>query len=167
MSFLVRKIERTRWAKTKSDQPGARIMADLVANCIKPNGSGLSVWFAADEGSVEMAKLAVLAAQNKLDTTDIVVLPLDEIEQAGLNVIASIPKVGPETLKPLHRDIADLDLESLGTVARIVQRHLAAGLDSRLTRAKCKEMLELAIGSHQFSRDELHADISKYLASSS
>ncbi|WP_283149746.1 hypothetical protein [Silvimonas soli] len=162
MSYLVRKIERSRW--NGSDIAGSRIKADVVASCIRPNGSELSVWFAENEADIAKAKLAMLAAMNKLATVDFVILPIAEIQDAGLKVVSTLPTLGPESLKALHRDIHDLDLDSLKVVAQIIQEHIVNKKAVRLTRDACKRMLLGAIQSNEFSADELHADIAKNLA---
>lgn len=162
MSYLVRKIERSRW--NGSDVAGSRIKADVVASCIRPNSSELSVWFAENEAAIVQAKLAMLAAMNKLATVDLVILPIGEITEAGLKVVSTLPKFGPERLKPLHRDIHDLDLDSLKVVAQIIQKHIANSKTVRLTRETCKKMLQGAIEGELFCITELHEDIAKYLA---
>lgn len=164
MSYLVRKIERSRW--NGSDSVGNRIKADVVASCIRPNRSELSVWFAEDDVGIARAKLAILAAMNKLATVDLVVLPIEEVQGAGLTVVTTFPTVGPESLKPLHRDISDLDLDSLKVVAQIIQGHILGNKTERLTRETCKKMLQNAIQNNVFSSAELHDDIVKHLVSS-
>lgn len=161
MSYLVRKIERSRW--NGSDVAGSRIKADVVASCIRPNGSELSVWYAENDAGIAQAKLAMLAAMNKLATVDLVILPIDEVQGAGLKVVTTSPKVGPESLKPLHRDIHDLDLDSLKVVALMIQGHILGNKIERLTRETCKKMLQGAVQDRVFSATELHEDIAKYL----
>jgi hypothetical protein len=161
MSYLVRKIERSKW--NGSDTAGAPIKADVVASCIRPLGSELSVWFAQNEADIEQAKLAMLAATTKLATIDLVVIPLVEVDGAGLTVASNRSELGPESLKSLHRDISNLDLDSLKKVAQIVQAHLAAGNSKRITRSECKEILQNAIAGKIFDRDELHQDLSSKL----
>ncbi|MFC5548160.1 hypothetical protein [Massilia aerilata] len=138
-------------------------MADVAASCIKPNASELSVWFAADDAELEDARLAMLAAMNKLATVSLVEIPVKEIEEAGLQLVESVPKVGPESMKLLHRDIADLDLNTLHTVAKIIQRHLAEKKDKRITMSQCRDILKKAIADERFPISQLHADISKKL----
>jgi hypothetical protein len=161
MSYLVRKIERSRW--NGSDVAGSRIRADVVASCIRPNCSELSVWFAENDADIAQAKLAMLAAMNKLATVDLVILPIEEVQEAGLKVVSTLSKIGPESLKPLHRDIHDLDLDSLKVVAQIIQGHIVDNKTERLTRETCKKMLQGAILGKVFSVTELHEDIAKHL----
>jgi hypothetical protein len=161
MPYLVRKIERPRWVG--SDQLGNKIKADVVARCIRPTGSELSVWFAENFEDINTAKLAVLAAGDKLATTDLVVIPIQNVENAGLSIISTEPKVGPVSLKPLHRDIADLDLDSLKKVAEIVQQILIDKKEERLTLSECRLMLEKAIADNIFDKSELNGDIVKKL----
>ncbi|WP_146115097.1 hypothetical protein [Malikia spinosa] len=162
MSYLVRKIERSRW--NGSDVATGRIKADVVASCIRPNGSELSVWFAENDNEIEQAKLAMLAAMNKLATVDLVILPITEIQEAGLKVATTLPKSGPESLRPLHRDIHDLDLDSLKVIAQIIQRHIMEKKSERLTREACKKILQGAIHKNLLSATELHEDIAKHMA---
>lgn len=161
MTYIVRKIERARWVG--SDVEGQRIMADVVASCIRPNASELSVWYAEDDHHLEEAKLAMLANMNKLATVDLVIIPMGEIEKAGLNIVPTLPTAGPESLKTLHRDIADLDLDSLKKVAEIVQRILSLGQGKRITMSDSRKMLEKAIADQKFAAAELHQDISRKL----
>lgn len=161
MSFLVRKIERPRWIG--SDEFGSRIKADLVSSCLIPKGSELSVWYAENDDEVGDAKLAVLAAANKLATTDLVVIPTKVVEDAGLSIIFTEPKVGPASLKSMHRDIADLDLDGLKKVAEIVQQMLIDKKDERFTLSQCRELLEQAIAAKKFDKSELHEDIARKL----
>lgn len=162
MSYLVRKIERSRWSG--SEEPERPIKADVVANCIRPNGSELSVWFAEDEDGLSRAKLAMLAAMNKLATVDLVVLSVADLSSAGLNVVATSPKVGPSALKPLHRDIKDLNLDSLKVVAEIVRCCINNKAKvERLTLSQCRSILEGAVNSGEIRLDELHEDIRRKL----
>lgn len=161
MSYLVRKIERTRWVG--SDEAGSRIKADVVSSCIRPMSSELSVWFAKDVSDLHEARLAMLAAMNKLASVDLIEIPVAEIESAGLKIVESIPTVGPAVLKNRHRDIAELDIDDLHTVAKIVQGHIIEKKCKRLTLAQCKAILEEAVAARKFSPDELHIDISKKL----
>ena len=161
MSYLVRKIERSRW--NGSDVAGSRIKADVVASCIRPNSSELSVWFAESNADIAQAKLAMLAAMNKLATVDLVILAIGDVQEAGLKFVTTLPNVGPESLKPLHRDIYDLDLDSLKVVAQIIQEHIVGSKTERLTRETCKQILKNAIQNKVFSATDLHADIAKHL----
>ena len=161
MSYLVRKIERSRW--NGSDVAGSRVKADVVASCIRPNSSALSVWFAENKSDIAQAKLAMLAAMNKLATIDLVILPIGDVREAGLKVVTTLPKTGPESLRPLHRDIHDLDLDSLKVVAQIIQEHIVGSKTERLTRETCKQILESAIRNNVFGAADLHADIAKHL----
>lgn len=161
MPYLVRKIERPRWVG--SDQLGNRIKADVVASCIRPNRSELSVWFAENYDDVGTAKLAVLAAGNKLATTDLVVIPIHSVESVGLSIVPTEPTLGPASLKPLHRDIADLDLDGLKKVAEIVQLLLIDKKEERLTLSECRAMLKKAIADKMIDQSELHEDIVRKL----
>jgi len=105
----------------------------------------------------------MLANMNKLATVDLVIIPVTEIENAGLSIVATRPSAGPESLKQLHRDISDLDLESLKKVEEIVQRMLSMGQEKRITMSVCREMLKKAIAEKKFSAAELDPAISKKL----
>lgn len=161
MSFLVRKIERARW--DGSDVVGNRIKADVVASCIRPNKSELSVWFAEDQASIAQAKLAMLAAMNKLATVDLVILPVSEVENAGLKIVETLPKVCPELLKHLHRDIQDLDLDSLKIVAQIIQRNISVNNTERMIRSQCKSILTDAIQKNLINASELNPELVTHL----
>ncbi|OON61195.1 hypothetical protein B0920_19985 [Massilia sp. KIM] len=125
--------------------------------------SELSVWYAKDEQDLDDARLAMLAATNKPATIDFVEIPLSVVQEAGLKVVESLPTVGPEALKSRHRDIADLDLDSLQTVAKIIQRLLSEDKAKRLTAGQCKTMLKQAIANNRFSANELAEGISSKL----
>jgi len=105
----------------------------------------------------------MLANMNKLATVDLVIIPVSEIEKAGLSIVATRPNAGPESLKQLHRDISDLDLDSLKKVAEIVQRLLSMGQEKRITMSACRAMLQKAIAEEKFSAADLDPGISRKL----
>lgn len=153
MSFLVRKIHRPFWSG--SDAEGSRIKADVVARCIQPKFSQISVWFAEDETTLERAKIATLTSLDKPATVDLVVLSVEEVEAAGLKIVANPAAKGPATLKPLHRDIDDLDVVDMRTVAQLVQQQVIANRVIRISEKACKQLVEKAIRENVFPVAEL------------
>jgi hypothetical protein len=165
MSFLIRKFSRAKW--TGSDVAGAPIKASVVADCLIPKGSELSVWFAETEAEIDQAKLALLASTEKISAIDVLVIPLDQVHEAGLTVRETAAQGGPPSMRPLHRDIADLDLDNLKLVAGIVQRNIIAAEAEkkklRLTEGDCKKILRAAIDSQRIQPSELHPKLSAEL----
>lgn len=161
MSYLVRKIERSRW--NGSDVENGRIKAEVVAHCIRPFKSGLSVWYAQDYKDIEQAKLALLAAMNKIATIDLIIIPEEQIMAAGLRLAATPAENGENRFKHLHRDICDLDLDSLKVIAKIIQTYIATDKIERLTLLTCKNILTTAIKNQLLDVHDLDPGIAKKL----
>ncbi len=86
MSMLARKISRSKWASKPYLKPDA-IRADAITNCLKTKDDRLSLWRCADDQwDVAEAFLALATGSkiSKVETMDIVVLPENELEEAGL-----------------------------------------------------------------------------------
>lgn len=159
MSYIIRKIERGRW--TGSDELGKPIKAQVVASCIVPKNSDLSVWFAESNSELENAKIAMLAAMSKPAAIDFVEFTVDEIKNHGFTIRETPSDAVPEQLKNLHRDICGLDLDSLKLFAQLIQDKIITKQYKRITVSEFKGILNNAIASGAFEKSDLNADLSR------
>lgn len=154
MSYLVRKISRSKWADCdmSTDQV---VTADAVTNCLKTTKNTLSVWFAAREEDIATAKLALLAALERFDSVDLVVLRLDDVLDENLELIESDGLTAAKSLVTLHRDIATLSLVELEKVAKLVQRKIVEKKTERVMKNNFQQIIKSAVADGIIKKDDL------------
>ena len=118
MSFLVRKIARSKW-ELEEEGP---VNADAITNCLKTTGNTLSFWRVESESDIGDAVLALAAANDNLDKMDVVVIP----ESVFINLKIPIEKTSGKTactaLVHTHRDLAKLNIHHLALVSDVMRK---------------------------------------------
>lgn len=144
MSYLVRKISRSKWQGC-GDSIEQAISADAATNCLKTTKNTLSVWFAEQEADIANAKLALLAALERFDAVDVVVLEVESLIAQELHLQETDGLTAAKSLANLHRDISTLTLVELEKVAKLVQAKIVAKQTERIMRGNFQKIIKAAV----------------------
>ena len=162
MSLLVRKIQQAKWLQNDILH-GEPVSGDAITNCLRTRNNTLSTWEIPAESQIEEAVLAIVAAQQHIDTIDVVVLQRDEIEEvATLRKSPGAPPV--KDLVNSHVDIADVNYETLGEVAGAIVQKFREEKVFRWTARRIKGLLAEAVSSGRLALDDLAPGLRRKLA---
>lgn len=144
--FLARKITRAKWAATKGFSAG-EIPADAVTVDLRTQDNSLSFWLCQTDtaGDVEAAALAIAAAGERVDKLDIIWLIDDELELDGLTLAKTEGRTPVRDMTSRHVDLIQLDYVRLGRIARKVVDAIESQRYCRLTRARVRKLIVVAI----------------------
>ena len=170
MPFLVRKIELSKWRQRKVLE-GESPSAETITLDLRATGNKLSVWEIDSEIEIEEAVLAYISKCDHLETMDLVIIEPSLINDNGLKVIESTEDTPYSDFARKHRDIIELDYDSLGRVWFCIVESMKLRLEStteqtvRFTKPKLIKILEQGISGNKINSEELKAGISKYIGS--
>lgn len=159
MSYLVRKISRSKW---EVDGSGP-INADAITNCLKTTGNTLSFWQVTSENEISDAVLALAAANDNLDKMDVVVIHEDIFRELAITIAESPGKTACEKLAHTHRDLANLSINELASIADVLAGKIREGKTTRFTLSKLRTLLLSAIDEGRLDFERLSDGIKKKL----
>jgi len=154
MPFLVRKVERAKWAQNDLSN-GDPVSADAITNCMKTRDNSLSVWEIEESEDLEKAVLAIASDGRHIDTMDFVILKLDDLENKRIEVSSEPASTPVSEFNSNHRNILKLNYGSLGTVAELIAKEHICGSVHRFTHGRLVQMLASAAASGLLSVDDL------------
>lgn len=163
MSFLVRKIEYSKWTQNdilKGEQPSA----DAITNCMRTFNNTLSVWAIANTGELEDAVLAIASQFDHVETADFLILETSMIENKAIEIKYTPGKTPYSSFVSNHRDIVNLNYERLGFVAGAIVESIKLQYNKRFTRSKIKGILQQGIKSGKIQPDTLKESVLKRLS---
>lgn len=155
MSLVVRKIEFGKW-KQRNILAGEVPSADAITGSMRTTRNSLSVWSIANSVELEEAVLAIACNLQKTDALDFLIIESVLIKNCGLELDSCGP--GPTHYTqfiPKHRDVINLDYQSLGTMANIFIESIRRGYRVRFTSGELKKVLLDGIDSGKIKKDEL------------
>ena len=161
VSMLARKISRSKWASKPYLKPDA-IRADAVTNCLKTTDDRLSLWRCEnDQQDVDQVFLALATGSriSKIDTMHIVVLPEKELEEAGLTTENKGGDTAVQDLKSRHVDLVCLDLDKLGTLARMLASRIRNCQVVARTKKQIQTLVREAVSARRVQPDELSPEL--------
>lgn len=156
----------SKW-RTKPYLAADAIRADAVTGCLKTIGDRVSVWRCEnDPKDVDEVFLALATGSksSSFETMDIVVLPENELADAGLVAESSEGDTAVEDLKERHFDLAYLDLDKLAGLARIVASRVKSSQVVRRTERQIKDLVRQAVSAGRVRRDELNEELGQKLS---
>lgn len=162
MSYLVRKIARTKWLLEIKDNP-FDIPADTITSDLKSTSNTLSVWEVEQETDLTQAVIALVAAGDRLDTIDIVWMPKDEIDTKKINCDYTLGLTRIESLRKTHIDLSGMNYFKIGLFAESIISNIAAQRIKRYTKGELKKLLNKAIQDGIFLKTDLHEKIQEKL----
>ena len=162
--FLVRKIARAKWDKTRNASRGLadeEISADAVTGDLRTREDTLSFWRCRTEAegdvedAVEDAALAIAAAGERLDKLDLVWMADNELQADGHTLKDTEGRTPVAELAKHHVDICQLDYFRLGKVAMRVVAAIEDERCRRLSKAHVKGLLVKAVQQRRVALDKL------------
>jgi hypothetical protein len=160
MSFLVRKIDRSKWDQRKildGEQPSA----DAITRCMKTTLNTLSLWSIDAESEREEAVLAIASNFANLDAIDILLIDRSLMEEKGL---ALVPKTGLtpyHNFESKHLDVINLDYLSLGAMAEVTVESIRQQRHKRFRESELIEILTNGVQAGKVQWSELKPDVQK------
>lgn len=170
MTMLARKISRVKWEPMEYLADN-EIRADAISGgCLRTRGDTLSWWrCTGDKRDVAQVALAIVAGPNieKFQKFDVVVVPTEILDQAGLTTELKDGETAVEDLRSRHMDLVKLDVERLSMVARILAPRIRSNDGVfQFSRAKLIRLVEEAIQDKRLDPDLLHERLRDKLAKS-
>lgn len=162
MAVFARKITRGKWGPTVglSDE---EISADAVTGDLRTTNRTLSFWRCGeeDESSLGDVVLALASGADRVDVVDLAWLAESDVTEKRLDVVESQGSTPVEELRKRHVDIGRLDLERLGTVARLIRGALDNSRFKRFTKAEVVNLLVKAVSEDRLKLDALKRDVAE------
>ncbi len=154
MSFFVRKIERAKWVRRKSDAVDDT-PADAITSCLRTSSNTLSVWRIDSEEQLPNAIVAIVSAGDSIETMDFVIFSGQELNALGLAVSGSPGGTSVKDMVDAHFDIVDLTYATLGKVAGIVLGIVREERVARRTKSQLHALIMDAVESKRITREDL------------
>lgn len=160
MSFLVRKIARSKWPSNDFEQMVKdEIPADALSNCMKTSKNTLSTWEIESLDNIEEAVLALVASGDHIDTIHVVYIERDNMESKGLNISDIEGKTPVKDLVDTHKDIAALTYQSVGEFANLILGELKQKKEKRYAKSDLVKIINKAIENGRLDPIELKEGI--------
>ena len=163
MPFLVRKVEKGKW------KPGetlilANVPGDAITRDMMTVASALSVWQISLDDEEEIVDEGILALvtnekQEHIETIDVALLELRELEGNNLEVIEKEGITFVRDLIQAHRHIKNLTYDKLGTIAEIILKNFHENKVKRRTKPQITRLLIKAIQQNRLEFDRLNDHI--------
>jgi hypothetical protein len=163
--MFARKINRSKWNPRPYLKPDA-IRADAVTGCLKTKGDRLSMWQCNDNlEDIDQIFLALATGPliTGFDAMDIVVVPENELEDAGFTAEATQGDTAVQDLRSRHVNLVCLDLDKLGTFAKLLASRLKDSQFKRATEAQIKRLVREAAGKGRVQQGNLSEQLRQKL----
>lgn len=163
MPFLVRSIIRSKWGQPdvkNTDDAGA----DAITRCLKTTGNTLSVWRIESTEDLDVAVLAFVSTNERLDKLDFVLLDEQQVIEAGIKIDAEVLGDSPVvSLNETHRNLADLGYAALGRIKDLIIEVLRKDGEVRYRPPQLSKILKEAIQNGLVKSDDLKEKVREQL----
>lgn len=173
MSFLVRKITKSKWSDDLCKQISKTedikcIPADAITSCLRTTKNTLSLWEIKLEDHLEEAALALITCADRIENIDLIYIDSSIIEEMGFTIDKDSPgNTVVEDLKKTHRDLCKLDYSKIGDFALIVAKSISYSKYKRFTKKQLIHIIKEAINKGRLNLNDLNEkmqeDIKKHL----
>lgn len=158
MSYLVRKITMSKWSISDDPRP---VNADAITQCLKTTKNTLSFWKVDSPADIEQGVLAIAAANDRLDTIDIVIIEEKHFLERGIEIHTTPGQTVCVDLVDTHRDLAELNITHLGYVSDAIAEQIRNGSTERYTLTKLKALIQGALDTGRLKYELLSEGIRK------
>ncbi|WKW33196.1 hypothetical protein KIH13_04725 [Pseudomonas viridiflava] len=148
----------SKWSITDDVVP---VNADAITQCLKTTGNTLSFWRINSPADILEGVLAIAAANERLDTIDVVVIEEACFLQRGIAIRETPGQTVCPDLVSSHRDLAELNIVHLGFVSEAIAEQIRLGKTERFTLTKLREIIQGALKTGRLSYDLLSEGIQK------
>ena len=144
--FVARKLSRAKWVPENGIAED-EIPADAVTVDLRTLNNAISFWKCAqaEEDDVDRVILALAAVGERIDKVDVVWLERRILEDDGIKIVDSNGQTPVASMVREHVDATCLDMHRLGNVASRIAEALRAKQTRRLTRARVRKLLAMAV----------------------
>ena len=156
--YLIRKINKAKWFQIDIMNDDD-VSADAITNCLRTTENTLSVWNVEKEEDIDEAVLAIVSAQDHIETIDVIILNSDKIEEYNVNIVASSGNTPIESLQQIHRDLSDLTFSKLGLIKDHIVERIRNNKIKRYTKTNLKKLLLAAIEKGILRLDDLKESV--------
>lgn len=157
MSFLVRKITRSKWPDDFCEL--GEIKADVYAD-LRTSGNSLSFWQIEEECELEDVMLALATGPNSsLEKVTIAWIDEEELRLKGILVEASEGDTVVDDLRNRHRDVCSLTYTTLGQVSHLLLNAIQGGKCKRFPRSEVENAVVEAAESGRLESARLSAQM--------
>lgn len=159
MSFLVRKITRSKWPDDFCELHD--IKADAYTD-LRTTNNALSFWRIEEERELEDVMLALATGPNcSLEKVTVAWVDEEEFQSKGIEIETSEGDTVIDDLKKRHRDVCALTYASLGQVSHLLLSAMRDGRCKRFPRSEVKNAVAEALGSGRLESTKLSAQMQK------
>lgn len=160
MPLIARKINRAKWGEAEVDTLD-ELWSDPITSCLRTSNNTLSVWSIDDSSELNEAVLAIVTGFRHLDSIDVVLIDIDDIEREGINYEQTEGLTPVDELKQSHIDIIDLNYSRLGLFAKLVQKNIHEDNCFRLTKGDLRKVISQAIQDGRLKIEDLNKHVAK------
>lgn len=143
---------------------GDTLSADILTNCTRSTDNSLSLWAITEPSEDELNRIAlgIVSGFKRPDTIYLTTISLTQLEDAGLQVVAS-PENGTSALKGMserHFDVVNLNAESLPSFAEVMRCSLSSEpTQTRIRWKKIKGMITDAVKDGSIAITDLKQEL--------
>ncbi len=165
--FLVRKISHSKWDRCNNEKHGLgrdEISADAVTADLRTSSNQVSFWKCnSDElDKVREIALAIVAGSDRIETIVVVLVPVSDLKDDGLDWNTSEGRTPVQDLSKLHVDVCHLDYERLGKLARHVRQAVDGQRYERVSKKQLIDLVAEAAARGRLNVSELRPKVKKY-----
>ncbi|WP_124116125.1 hypothetical protein [Paenibacillus xylanexedens] len=156
MSFLVRKVTKSKWPNSDADVDIANVSADAVSSCLRTSQNKLSTWEIESLDKIEDAVLALISNADRIENMDVITIEKDNIRGLGFILDEQTPgKTVVDDLKDTHIDICELNYKTIGEFAAVIVSAFKEERHLRFTRRAIEGIVKKAISDGRVDQAKL------------
>lgn len=148
MAYYIRKVTPAKWnGEIPDDGNYLKLGTDGVTNCCRTTENELSIWKTesndpqSDENKTLIA--AIATGSDRPATMDFIFISDEELEKNNLSLKVKPGKIPIESMRNLHRDIENLDIDKLGRVGILIHRKVNSDAEiHRVSQSKIKQYVK-------------------------
>lgn len=157
MTYLVRKITRTKWEPTEA-LAADEIPADAVTVDLRTTSNTLSFWMLdmpSNDAEIRSIVLALVTGAERIDRMDVTWIARDTLDAQNISLAPSDGRTPVESLRSKHVDATKIDLIRLCGVATQIAEALRLSQYRRYTKKELVQIIVEAIRDKRVSIDDL------------
>ena len=153
--MLIRKITRAKWQPEKIIA-GGKVPADAITIDSKTQSNTLSLWKIDSRDELDDGVLAILLAQEKIETLDVILMEFDKVEKSDLVLKPTDGRTPYISYRENHMDLVDMTYESLGTYSEIMRDSFKSKMVRKYTLDELNTLLKNRININNIDVDQLN-----------
>lgn len=161
MAFYVRKISPGKWPRKGEGGSVAAIRADAITGDLRTTGDTISLWRIESPADLNQAVLALATGNDKAATHNVLLISEESLQKCGFILAEHEGNTPLEAMVKEHRDIVNVNYDSLGKLAQLIIEAINAGKMYTITRKPLLGMIVDAYKNGEINRDKLKEEMLK------